>query len=66
MPDTPSGTGNEEESALERAAAKGPLPGLKDQDAMEQRSEDDSETADPDEKAADAGRRDLPGGIAMR
>jgi len=66
MIDAPSATGNEEESALDRAAAKGPLPGIRGQDAMEERGEDDSEAADPDEKAEDAGRRDLPGGIAMR
>lgn len=54
------------EGDLERAAAQGPLPGVEAADEAEQRGEDHSDTADPEEKAEEIGGDDVVGGINMR
>lgn len=50
---------------LEKAAEQGPLPGAEALDEAERRGEEDSDTADADERAQDAADGDVVGGINM-
>ena len=52
-------------SRLEEAAEDGPLPFTAQQNDAADRGEEDSDTTDPDARAEETGRGDLPGGIAM-
>lgn len=64
--DSNEGTQNEDESDLEQAAADGQLPYVAEQNATAERGEEHSDTADPDERADEAGEGDVVGGINMR
>jgi hypothetical protein len=63
--DKPTTSGLAQEN-LQEAADQGQLPGVGAEDAAEQRGEDHSTTADPEEKADEAGGGDVVGGINMR
>jgi len=56
---------NEEESDLDEAAAGDQLPYVAEQNATAERGEDHSDTTDPDERADEAGKGDVIGGINM-
>jgi hypothetical protein len=64
--DNEAGTADENESELEKAAQGGQLPYVAEENEAAQRGEDQSDTADPDQKADEAGRGDVVGGINMR
>jgi hypothetical protein len=52
-------------SSLDEAAEGGQLPYVAEENEAAERGEDQSDTTDPDEKAEEAGRGDIPGGINM-
>ena len=58
-------TGDEDRTSLEEAAADGPVAGATEADEAARRGEDNSEVADPEAQADEAGDETVPGGIAM-
>jgi hypothetical protein len=56
---------DEDGSSLDEAAQGGQLPYVAEENEAAERGEDQSDTTDPDEKAEEAGRGDIPGGINM-
>jgi hypothetical protein len=64
--DGEAGTADGSESELEEAAKGGQLPYVAEENEAARRGEDQSDTADPDEKADEAGQGDVVGGINMR
>jgi hypothetical protein len=60
------GTRDQSESELDEAAQGGQLPYVSEENEAAERGEDQSDTADPDERAEEAGEGDVVGGINMR
>ena len=58
-------TRDERETDLDEAAEGGQLPYVAEENEAAERGEEQSDTQDPDERAEEAGRGDIPGGINM-
>jgi len=56
---------DQDQSDLDEAAQEGELPYVEEENEAAERGEDQSDTVDPDEKAEETGRGDIPGGINM-
>jgi len=56
---------DEHETELDEAAEGGQLPYVAEENEAAERGEEQPDTQDPDERAEEAGRGDIPGGINM-